>query len=176
MRLSSARRIEVEVLKRVAGRPDAATILGRLASRLLMRQGSEDGQWFFHHSLIEGVVYDTMLLARRSALHLKISEVLKARWAGNESEHAEVLAYHLMKAGENSEALEYLMLAGERAALRSANEAAINYFEQAAEVLSTSTYDFGQYPLASGGWVGRRLSLYGAARRLDGGIESRVWS
>lgn len=129
--------VEVEVLQAVTGQQETMTVLGRLASRLLMRRGTEAGQWFFHHSLIEGVVYDTMLRARRRTLHLRVAQVLKVRWAGSEGEHAEVLAYHLMRAGQDSEALTYLMAAGERAATRSANEAAISYFEQAAEVLST---------------------------------------
>ena len=144
--------VETEVLQAVTGRPETQAVLARLAARLLMQRGAEAGQWFFHHSLIENVVYNSLLRTRQRALHLRVARVLEARWAGSESEHAEVLAYHLLRGGQNSEALAYLMTAGERAAARFANEAAINYFEQAAEILSTqpSIPDSVRWRLAAG--------------------------
>jgi predicted ATPase/class 3 adenylate cyclase/Tfp pilus assembly protein PilF len=144
--------VETEVLQAVLGRPETPTALARLASQLLMQRGAEAGQWFFHHSLIENVVYDSLLRTRQRALHLRVAQVLAERWAGAESEHAEVLAYHLLRAGQNNEALSYLMTAGERAAARFANEAAINYFEQVAEILSTqpSVSDIIRWRLAAG--------------------------
>ncbi|MBN2389958.1 MAG: tetratricopeptide repeat protein, partial [Anaerolineae bacterium] len=144
--------IETEVLQAVTGRPETPTALARLASRLLMQRGAEAGQWFFHHSLIENVVYASLLRTRQRALHLRVAQVLEERWVGAESEHAEVLAYHLLRAGRNSEALAYLMTAGERATARFANEAAINYFEHAAEIMSTqpSVHDSIRWRLAAG--------------------------
>jgi len=131
--------IETEVLQAVTGRPETPNALARLASRLMMQRGAEAGQWFFHHSLIETVVYASLLRTRQRALHLKVAQVLQERWAGAESEHAEVLAYHLLRAGQNSAALAYVMTAGERAEARFANEAAIHYFELAAEIMSTQS-------------------------------------
>ncbi|MFN2111256.1 MAG: ATP-binding protein [Anaerolineae bacterium] len=155
--------VETEVLQTVTGRPETPAALARLASRLLMQRGAEEGQWFFHHSLIENVVYASLLRTRQRALHLKAALVLEERWGGAESEHAEVLAYHLLRAGQNNEALAYLMTAGERAAARFANEAAINYFEQAAEILSEqpSVPDSIRWRLAAGlGDVYRALGRY----------------
>ncbi|MBN2391901.1 MAG: tetratricopeptide repeat protein [Anaerolineae bacterium] len=155
--------VETEVLQSVTERPETPTALARLASRLLMQRGAEEGQWFFHHSLIENVVYTSLLRTRQRALHLKVALVLEERWAGAESEHAEVLAYHLLRAGQNNEALAYLMTAGERAAARFANEAAITYFEQAAEILSMqpSVPDSIRWRLAAGlGDVYRALGRY----------------
>lgn len=131
--------VETEMLQAVTGRPETPTALARLASRLMMQRGAEAGQWFFHHSLIETVVYASLLRTHQRALHLRVAQVLQERWSGAESEHAEVLAYHLLRAGQNSAALTYLMVAGERAEARFANEAAIHYFELAAEIMSTQS-------------------------------------
>jgi len=97
----------------------------------------EAGHWLFHHSLIQVVAYNDMLKAQRRALHLRVAQALEAHWAGAEADHAEELAHHYIQADARERALIYLMAAGERAAARSANEAAIQYFEQAAQVLST---------------------------------------
>lgn len=144
--------VETEVLQAVTGRPETPIALARLASRLMMQRGAESEKWFFHHSLIENVVYASLLRTRQRALHFSVAQVLEERWAGAESEHAEVLAYHLLRAGQNNAALAYLMTAGERAEARFANEAAIHYFEQAAEIMSTqsSISDSMRWRLAAG--------------------------
>ena len=109
--------------------------LARLESRQLLRRGNQAEEWLFQHALIESVVYNSMLLARRQALHLRVAQLLEARWAGVKSDHAEQLAHHLTQAGELKRALPYLVLAGERAAARSANEEALSFFERAAQLL-----------------------------------------
>jgi tetratricopeptide (TPR) repeat protein len=86
--------------------------------------------------MIESVIYESMLKARRSAMHREVAHALEARWKGAEADHAETLAYHFSLAGEGTKALTYLVLAGERAAARYANEQAIDYFEQALRQLS----------------------------------------
>jgi tetratricopeptide (TPR) repeat protein len=92
-------------------------------------------QWHFSHPLIESVVYTTMLKARRQMLHTRVAQALETRWAGQEVDHAETLAYHYVRAQANAKALFYLMQSGEKAMSRYANEEAIGYFEQAAQLL-----------------------------------------
>jgi predicted ATPase/class 3 adenylate cyclase len=128
---------EASLVESLPDLPAARAALARLESRLLVRRGAEGDQWHFHHSLIETVTYNTMLRARRRALHLKVAVALEARWAGAEAEHAEELARHFSQADEDAKALQYLILAGERAAARFANEEALTFLEQAAQRLTT---------------------------------------
>jgi adenylate cyclase len=127
---------ETTLLESISELSNVRSLLGRLESRLLVHRGAEADQWFFTHSVIETVAYDSMLRARRKVLHRQVAEVLEARWSGVEAEHAETLAYHFAQADEGSKALRYLVLAGERAIARYANEEALAFLGQAAERLS----------------------------------------
>jgi predicted ATPase len=140
------------LLESVSELPNVEAALRRLASRLLVRRGPEADQWVFNHTLIESVTYHAMLKARREIIHLHVGQALEARWVGAGGEHAEELAYHFARADEGAKALTYLVLAGERAAARYANEEAINYFEQAAFYLSAQpdTTDRLRWRLAAG--------------------------
>ena len=154
---------ETSLLESVAELSNVEATLRRLESRLLVQRGSEADQWSFNHSMIETVVYNAMLKARRKTLHLSVARALEARWAGAEADHAEQLAYHFTRADENAQALTYLMLAGEQAAARYANEEAMAYFEQAAQRLSTQpeTTDRLRWRLAASmGDVYRSLGKY----------------
>ena len=122
------------LLQSLPGLSNVNEALARLESRLLLRRGDEADQWRFHHSLIETVVYSSLLKARRKALHLEVAQTLEKGWAGTEAEHAEELAYHFTRADEGAKALSYLILAGERAAARFANEEALALLQQAAEL------------------------------------------
>jgi predicted ATPase len=127
---------EVTTLEWVSGLCDVRHHLNRLASRLLLRREGETGRWRFAHSMIESVIYNSMLKAKRTAMHREVAHALEARWEGVESEHAETLAYHFAQGNEGAKALSYLILAGEGAAAQSANEQAVHYFEQAVRRLS----------------------------------------
>ncbi|MGD2176738.1 MAG: tetratricopeptide repeat protein, partial [Anaerolineae bacterium] len=126
---------EAATLEWVSGLPNVRHELQRLSSRLLVRQEGEAGRWRFAHSMIESVIYGSMLKVKRRAMHREVGYALEARWEGAEADHAETLAYHFAQADEGTKALSYLVLAGERAAVRSASEQAVRYFEQAAERL-----------------------------------------
>jgi predicted ATPase/class 3 adenylate cyclase/uncharacterized protein HemY len=127
---------EVTTLEWVSGLSDIRHHLSRLASRLLVRQEGDTGRWRFAHSMIGSVVYSSMLKAKRVAMHREVAHALETRWEGVEADHAETLAYHFAQGEEGAKALNYLILAGERAAARSANEQAVRYFEQASQRLS----------------------------------------
>jgi predicted ATPase len=128
---------EVNVLSTVSEEPNVEAGLRRLESRLLVHHEKESNQWAFNHSLIESVVYNSMLKVLRKTLHLNTAQALESRWEGNENDHAEQLAYHYVRAGDAPKALTYLMQAGDRATARYANEEAVAYFEQAAQILKT---------------------------------------
>ena len=124
------------LLVTIADRSDVLAILELLQERGMLLQTSEEDVWEFSHQMIEIIVYNTVLKAQRRILHLRVAHVLENLWKGFESEHADELAYHFGKAEEHGKTLDYLILAGERAARRYANDAAIAYFEQASDMLS----------------------------------------
>jgi tetratricopeptide (TPR) repeat protein len=95
----------------------------------------EQDYWEFSHPLIEVIVYNSVLRAQRRILHERTALALEEMWRGSEDEHAEDLAYHFRNAEIYEQALHYLILAGERAAGRHANDVAVSFFEQASELL-----------------------------------------
>jgi tetratricopeptide (TPR) repeat protein len=127
---------DTELLATIADEEDIVGGLRRLESRLLVCRAGKPNLWQFHHSLIEAVVYGSMLRAKRRTLHQQIGAALERRWSGSEREHAVELAYHWRRAEQNDRALHYLLIAGERAAAKYANEEAIRFFEQADELLA----------------------------------------
>jgi tetratricopeptide (TPR) repeat protein len=127
---------EARLLESIAGLSNVQAKLSRLESRLIVHPATDAGYWQFNHSLIELIGYNAMLKARRRMIHRQVAEAMEARWSGTETEHAAELAYHFSQAGEGGKALTYLVLAGERAAARYANQEALGYFEQAAQQLA----------------------------------------
>jgi predicted ATPase/class 3 adenylate cyclase len=124
------------LLAQVAERDEIDMILAVLHTRGMLNPTSEEGHWEFSHPLIEVIVYNNVLRAQRRILHYRTATALEEQWQGSEGEHAEDLAYHFGKAEIHTKALHYLILAGERAAARHANDVAVSYFEQAAELIS----------------------------------------
>jgi tetratricopeptide (TPR) repeat protein len=124
------------LLMEVAEKESVDTHLEQLRTRGMLSLDATAGFLEFSHPMIEAIVYNTVLRAQRRILHSRTANALEAQWRGNESEHAEDLAYHFGKSEEYNKALYYLILAGERAAARHANETAVTYFEQASDLLS----------------------------------------
>jgi tetratricopeptide (TPR) repeat protein len=124
------------LLKEVAEQENIDMYLEQLRTRGMLSLDTTTGFWDFSHPLIEAIVYNTVLRAQRRILHHRTAKALEVQWCGNESEHAEELAYHYGKSEEHTQALNYLILAGERAAARHANETAVAYFEQASDLFS----------------------------------------
>ncbi len=129
-------RFNSALLAQVAEREDNNLILSRLQTRGMLNTTMEEDYWEFSHPLIEVIVYNSVLRAQRRILHHRTAIALENQWQGSEDEHAEDLAYHFRKAEIYDRALHYLILAGERAAARHANDVAVSFFEQAAELLS----------------------------------------
>jgi predicted ATPase/class 3 adenylate cyclase len=129
-------RFNSALLAQVAEREDNNLILSRLHTRGMLNPTMEEDYWEFSHPLIEVIVYNSVLRAQRRILHQRTAIALENQWRGTEDEHAEDLAYHFRKAEVYDRALHYLILAGERAAARHANDVAVSFFEQAAELMS----------------------------------------
>lgn len=80
----------------------------------------------FRHALLQQSAYDSMVKATRQTIHRRLASVL-----GKVSAESEILARHLIEAGQNREAITQLQLAGQQAALRSANQEAVSLLQRA---------------------------------------------
>ncbi len=128
-------RFNTRLLAEISERDDNYVVLRQLQTSGMLNP-TEDDFWEFSHPLIETIVYNSVLRAQRRILHYRTALTLENRWRGSEDEHAEDLAYHFRKAEVYDRALHYLIIAGERAAIRHSNEVAVSFFEQATELLN----------------------------------------
>jgi class 3 adenylate cyclase len=148
-----------EILKRimqvasVIGREFAfrvlQTIMGmkeELKSHLLNLQGLEfihekslfpELEYIFKHALTQEVAYNSLLQKRRKEIHEKIGNAIEQLYQDRIEEYYELLAYHYVRSDNKDKAVDYLVLANQRAARLNAMEEAKAYFEEAMKLLDT---------------------------------------
>ncbi len=105
-------------------------------ARLLTELGPE--QYRFAHALVEHSLYDSLSPTRRARLHRRIAELIEADEAQRHERVGE-LANHWAKAtapADAAKAVEYAVLAGERALNRLAPDEGLRWFTQAEESLA----------------------------------------
>ena len=78
-------------------------------------QPLEPEQYIFRHVLVQEAAYQSTLLKRRRALHLRIGEILEGFHAERLEEFAPLLAFHFYNA-EDARSLKYDLIAGDKAA------------------------------------------------------------
>lgn len=90
----------------------------------------------FQHALIRETLYEELRPLRRRRLHRRIAEAMLdiADDTGTEVPPA-LLAYHFIEGAQEERAVPYLRQAGESAQAIYANAEALDYFEQAQEIL-----------------------------------------
>jgi glycolate oxidase len=116
---------------------DLESSLALLEGRGLILQKPHRGEsiYEFRHALTQEVAYETLLLRRRRALHRRVAEAIEHRYVADHlADQYETLAHHYDEAGTWEKALDYLVLAGRKAATRFAGEDAQRYFARAREV------------------------------------------
>ena len=86
--------------------------------------------YLFKHALTQETAYNSMLMAKRRALHKRAAAYL----VEHERERVNDIARHWLDAQENERALPYLLDAGDRAARAYATTEAIAYYERAQEI------------------------------------------
>lgn len=90
----------------------------------------------FQHALIRETLYEELRPLRRRRLHRQVAQAMEAALAHNLIEPAPaILAYHFIAAAEDEKAVPYLRQAGEAASQVYANPEAVDYREQAREIL-----------------------------------------
>jgi adenylate cyclase len=110
-------------------------VLDELVQRLFLDNvtGDDEAELAFHHVLVQEVAYSRLLRRRRRELHLRVADAAEALYGARE-DTIELLARHLYLGEAGAKAMDYLVLAGERAKRLYANEEAIVHFGRAAEV------------------------------------------
>jgi class 3 adenylate cyclase/predicted ATPase len=105
-----------------------------VASGLLQRQqGVDSVTYAFKHSLVQDVAYDSLLRTTRIGHHRVIAEVLVARPEARLN--PEVVAHHFASAAMPERALQFWLLAGERALERSADREAVAHLTAGLELV-----------------------------------------
>lgn len=110
---------ERRVLERIA---PAAVRLGPALERLKGQELIHQIQVFpeavfrFNHAITRMVVYDSLLVQRRSALHEQVALAMESLYADRLPEHFELLAFHFNHSADTQKALQYLERAGGKAA------------------------------------------------------------
>jgi class 3 adenylate cyclase/tetratricopeptide (TPR) repeat protein len=104
-------------------------------SGLMYRRGTgADVVYVFKHALVQDAAYASILKSRRVQLHAAVAEALQKDDQLTHSE-PEFLARQFECAGLAERAIEWYMVAGQRATLRSANREALHHFQRALELL-----------------------------------------
>lgn len=142
--------------------------LEELVSRefIAPQPGAGADAFTFRHVLVSDAVYGTMLKADRGSLHLRVAQALENLYADRMDGYVEILANHYLRSPQLDQALHYLILAGQKAALDYANEQARQHYVTALGLLPKVAYQPAQaYQIHMG--MGDLLNLggeYHAAR------------
>jgi tetratricopeptide (TPR) repeat protein len=96
-----------------------------------------EAEYTFRHALTQKVVYESLLLQRRKEIHGAIGLVIEELYSQRLEEQAPILAYHYLRSDQQKKAIEYALLAGDRAAGLYANTEATTYYEQAFAISQT---------------------------------------
>ncbi len=109
--------------------------LARLEAAGLIRlsQVEPDLEYSFRHELLRDAAYRSMLKGERAEWHRAVGTALEALYEGHvaESELASTLAHHFLEAGDQEQALRYLIEAGNAALASFANLEAEQHYRQA---------------------------------------------
>ena len=132
------REFSLDVLRAVA--PMEPMALERELDRLidaglLHRRGLIQVRYAFKHALIRDAAYDSLLRARRQAIHARVAAVLAAGPASSE-DPPEVVAWHYEQAGASDSALTWYEAALASATTSSAYPEAVTHGQHALEMLA----------------------------------------
>ena len=95
------------------------------------RVATEGTAYVFRHALTQETAYGSLLDRDRRAHHGTVGNALEELYAGRTDEVAELLALHFGRSNDAQRAIDYAIVAGEKAHRRSANSEALIYFDDA---------------------------------------------
>jgi class 3 adenylate cyclase/tetratricopeptide (TPR) repeat protein len=94
-------------------------------------------EYIFKHALTQEVAYNSLLQKRRQSIHERIGQVIESLYPDRTEEYCELLAYHYFRSKNAEKAVHYLDMANQKTIKVSAMEQAVQYFDQAMNLLST---------------------------------------
>lgn len=111
--------------------------LAKLKSLELIYERSlfPDLEYRFKHSLTQEVAYNSLLMKRRKELHGIVGEIIEDLYGDKLEENYELLAHHYKNSDNMEQALNYLILAGEKASGLYSHIEAKSYYEEALDFL-----------------------------------------
>ncbi len=128
-------RFEVSLLRAVSAEPAAVdSALDALVRADLVAPGPEHR---FRHGLLQEIVYQNILVARRTELHTRVGTVLEAEGAGGPEslERLVALGHHWALGTDKGRGARYVMAAGDWAGGMYANADAIQHYQHALDAL-----------------------------------------
>ncbi|MEZ4866945.1 MAG: ABC transporter substrate-binding protein [Caldilineaceae bacterium] len=126
-----------DVLMQAGSMAEAEVVdsLDELLERQIIREQTM-AVYDFSHDRIREVAYNEISRTRRRLLHRRVAEVLETRQANSASgAQAATLAHHYMEAGNCTQAIHYLLLAGDEARQLYANAEAEHFYQRAIPLL-----------------------------------------
>ena len=85
------------------------------AGLLFCRGTPPYASYLFKHALVQDAAYSTLLRGRRQELHARVAAVLEQHFADLVERQPELLAHHLMAAGNTERAVDQWLKAGQHA-------------------------------------------------------------
>jgi predicted ATPase/class 3 adenylate cyclase len=128
-------RFEVPLLKAVSAEPGAVdAALDALAGADLVTRAPDHR---FRHGLLQEIVYQNILVARRTELHTRVGTALEAEGAGGPEslERLVALGHHWALGADKRRGARYLVAAADWAGGMYANADAIQHYQRALEAL-----------------------------------------
>ncbi|MBI3028821.1 MAG: hypothetical protein HYY64_04840 [Candidatus Rokubacteria bacterium] len=128
------REVSLRLLGAIWEGPGAVDPLLRELMRLEFlyeRPRAAEPVYVFKHALTQEVAYESLLPARRQALHAAAGRALEKMYADRLEEVYDRLAYHYAKTDEAAKAVEYLTQAAAKAARAHAHTEAVNAVQEA---------------------------------------------
>jgi hypothetical protein len=105
----------------------------------LIQRAEASNDYVFKHALVRDALYNGLLSASRSALHLKLAEELERRGGNRLTEIAEVLAHHYVETARKDKAFAYLAMAGDKSLDTYAISEAEQYYRKALAIFETQS-------------------------------------
>ncbi len=126
------------LLHQVVSEPDTADASLKLLCEAELLEASAERQYRFAHALVQEVVYQNLLLRRRTELHGRAGLALEALAGGRAErlEDLEALGFHFSLSAEKAKGARYLVAAGDWARAIYANEDALRHYRRALATLA----------------------------------------
>lgn len=139
-------RFDVDLLQALSGRAPVDAVLDLLCDTEIIEETRDGGglqgaqTYRFTQTLLQEVVYNNLLLSRRTEGHALIGKVLERRFGADTDrlEEMALLGHHFGLSEQKAKGAHYLIAAGDRARALYANDDAIRLYEQAMAALAAT--------------------------------------